>query len=687
MPRKPAHEESEQRNENSKTDLLNFKRTEEALRQCTKRFQSVTNSIKELLILLDPDFKIQMINTTLAEAYNVSLDECKGKYCYEFFYGRDRICGGCPAIQVLHEGKVTRGSLRYRPDGRIFDRTAYPYIEDNADVTGVIVIGCDITQQKQAEEALLEKERFLQNVFDGMYDGISVLDTELNIIRVNQFMEKLYGDNKVLIGKKCYEVYQQRKSICPWCPSVKAIKTGEPHSEIVPFPTRENPERWIDLTSFPMKDAENRVYAVIEHVKDITDRKRAEEALRESERKYSDLVQESPDAIISVDKTGNLLSFNPAAERISGFSAEQVMGKHFAKIGILAKQSMPKALKEFALVIKGIERPPFELTVMRKDKSYLFMEANPRLIKHNGGKAWVQATFRDITNRKRAEEALRESEKKYRNLLETTLQGYWMVNPELNNIEVNPSICKMLGYSPDEMLGKTPFDFVDDENRKIFFEQTSKISTIPQRSYEITLKTKDGQDLKTYINATTIRDKSGEVRGSFALITDITDIKQTEQKLKQRERELERKSNRLEEMNTALKILLKKRDEDKTELEEKVMTNVKELVLPYVSKLKNTALNDRQKTFADIIESNIKEIVSPFAQKLSHKYLNFTPTELKVAYLVKQGLRTKEIAKLLGSSPETITRHRKSMRKKLKLTDKKSNLRTHLLSLANGYIE
>jgi len=549
------------------------------------------------------------------------------------------------------------------------------------------VIGCDITQQKQAEEALLEKERFLQNVFDGMYDGISVLDTELNIIRVNQFMEKLYNDNKVLIGKKCYEVYQQRKSICPWCPSVKAIKTGEPHSEIVPFPTRENPERWIDLTSFPMKDAENRVYAVIEHVKDITDRKRAEEALRESERKYSDLVQESPDAIISVDKTGNLLSFNPAAERISGFSAEQVMGKHFAKIGILAKQSMPKALKEFALVIKGIERPPFELTVMRKDKSYLFMEANPRLIKHNGGKAWVQATFRDITNRKRAEEALRESEKKYRNLLETTLQGYWMVNPELNNIEVNPSICKMLGYSPDEMLGKTPFDFVDDENRKIFFEQTSKISTIPQRSYEITLKTKDGQDLKTYINATTIRDKSGEVRGSFALITDITDIKQTEQKLKQRERELERKSNRLEEMNTALKILLKKRDEDKTELEEKVMTNVKELVLPYVSKLKNTALNDRQKTFADIIESNIKEIVSPFAQKLSHKYLNFTPTELKVAYLVKQGLRTKEIAKLLGSSPETITRHRKSMRKKLKLTDNKSNLRTHLLSLANGYIE
>jgi PAS domain S-box-containing protein len=149
-------------------------------------------------------------------------------------------------------------------------------------------------------------------------------------------------------------------------------------------------------------------------VVDITKRKKAEDALKESERKYSLLAKESPDAIISLDKTGNLLSFNPAAERISGFSAEEVMGKHFAKINILTKQSIPKALKEFVLVITGIDRPPFELTIVRKDKSYLFTEANPRLIKHKGEKAWVQVTLRDITDRK-----LVEAEKKR---LETQLQ-------------------------------------------------------------------------------------------------------------------------------------------------------------------------------------------------------------------------------------------------------------------------
>jgi PAS domain S-box-containing protein len=139
---------------------------------------------------------------------------------------------------------------------------------------------------------------------------------------------------------------------------------------------------------------------------DITERKRTEEALRVSERKYSDLVQQSPDAIISLDKTGNFLSFNPAAERMSGFSAQEVLGRHFTKVGILAKESIPKTLKEFGLVLTGAEHPPFELIITRKDKSRLFMEANGRLIEQKGRKTWIQVTLRDITKRKEAEEEL-----------------------------------------------------------------------------------------------------------------------------------------------------------------------------------------------------------------------------------------------------------------------------------------
>ena len=134
------------------------------------------------------------------------------------------------------------------------------------------------------------------------------------------------------------------------------------------------------------------------------------------------------------------------------------------------------------------------------------------------------------------ERALRKSEKKYRNLLETTPEGCWQISPELKIVEVNPALCKMLGYSREEMIGKTPFDFTDDENQKNFIEQTSKISPTPHRSYEIVLKKKNGEDLQAYFNSTTIRDESGKVQGAFAFISDITKRKQIEEDLQQSER-------------------------------------------------------------------------------------------------------------------------------------------------------
>jgi PAS domain S-box-containing protein len=162
----------------------------------------------------------------------------------------------------------------------------------------------------------------------------------------------------------------------------------------------------------------------------------------------------------------------------------------------------------------------------KNDRTYDLMDTPLTLPDGSIGKLEI---FRDITERKRAEKALQESEKKYRTLLETTSEGYWIIDPELKTIEVNQAFCNMLGYSQDEILGKTPFEFVDDENRKILIEQNSKIPTTSHRSYEITLKKKNGEDLYTHFNASTIRDESGDIQGAFALITDITERKQTQE--------------------------------------------------------------------------------------------------------------------------------------------------------------
>jgi len=153
-----------------------------------------------------------------------------------------------------------------------------------------------------------------------------------------------------------------------------------------------------------------------------------------------------------------------------------------------------------------------------------------------------------------------------------------------------------------------------------------------------------------------------------------------EQRVEERTRELRLKSENLEEMNTALKVLLKKREEDKTELEEKVIYNIKEMVMPFLEKLEKTRLDNRQRTYLEILNSNLDDIVSPFAKTLSTRYLNLTPSEIQIANLVKHGKTTKEIAELLSLSTRTIESHRDSIRKKLGIKNQKANLRTHLMS-------
>ncbi len=157
--------------------------------------------------------------------------------------------------------------------------------------------------------------------------------------------------------------------------------------------------------------------------------------------------------------------------------------------------------------------------------------------------------------------------------------------------------------------------------------------------------------------------------------------RQIDEALQKREKELEIKTSNLEEMNSALKVLLKRREEDRKELEEHVFFNVKELVVQYLEKLRNTPLDKKQSGYMDILESNLNNIISPFSRTLSHQYFDLTPVEIQIADLTRQGKSTKEMAEFFNVSPRTIEFHRQNIRKKLGLQGKKANLRTRLLSL------
>jgi PAS domain S-box-containing protein len=148
------------------------------------------------------------------------------------------------------------------------------------------------------------------------------------------------------------------------------------------------------------------------------------------------------------------------------------------------------------------------------------------------------------------------------------------------------------------------------------------------------------------------------------------------------EEELEIKSRNLEELNTALKVLLKHHEDDREELEERILSNLKELVLPYLEKLKKTPLKADQLAYMDIIESNLNDIFSPFLRKMTSKYLDLTPREIQIATLVREGRTTKEISGVLNISSRAVEFHRDNIRIKLGLKNKKANLRSFLLRLS-----
>ena len=163
---------------------------------------------------------------------------------------------------------------------------------------------------------------------------------------------------------------------------------------------------------------------------------------------------------------------------------------------------------------------------------------------------------------------------------------------------------------------------------------------------------------------------------------EITALKLSEEALRKSEAQLTRQKVELEESNIALKVLLKQREDDKSELEQKVITNVKEMILPYMEKLKRVSLKPKDKTVVDIIDSHLHDIISPMMQKLANASIILTPQEIQVASLVKDGKASKEIAGILNVSETTVHFHRKNLRRKFGLSNSQTNLRSYLLSIA-----
>lgn len=277
---------------------------------------------------------------------------------------------------------------------------------------------------------------------------------------------------------------------------------------------------------------------------------------------------------------------------------------------------------------------------------------------------------------------VRLEKEKYLTLLSTAVEcsinAIGMTDLEGRLIYVNEAAVRLWGYNnKQEILGRFLPEFWEGDR----IGQT--IEELHCKGYSAgqdLAKRKDNSVFNVEYSANLIRDENGEPLAMFGAFVDITKRKTALKLSKKKQQELITKSKELEEVNAALRVLLKKREEDKNELEESVLSNVKNNIDPYLEKLQKSRLNERQKNYLEIIQTNLNDIISPFARNLASIYYHMTPQEIQIAGLVKQGKTNKEIAAIMSLSLKTIEFHRTNIRKKLGLKTRKANLRTYLMS-------
>jgi len=206
----------------------------------------------------------------------------------------------------------------------------------------------DISERKHAEQALREKQLFLNNVFDSIQEGISVLDLSLTILHTNAIMRKWYATQLPLMGQKCYQCYQNRDTACDPCPSLRCIETGEVEMEIRPgVPGSE--AQWLEVFGYPMKDVTSgEVIGVIEFVRDVTERKLAEKELRRLRNYLINIIDSMPSTLIAVDAEGLVTLWNANAEKATGLSFEEAGGQPLVEV-------LPDLDKEMNWVRKAME--------------------------------------------------------------------------------------------------------------------------------------------------------------------------------------------------------------------------------------------------------------------------------------------------------------------------------------------
>lgn len=562
-------------------DITDRKRAEEALQASEERYRSLQINVPVGVFRIDSKGRIITANPALVKMLGFDSEEelVRASLNQSPLADIQNI-----ADSLYKEGSISDVEMEFKKeDGSTFwgSVSARKVLSQSGQVhhDGIIV---DVSERKRVEEALREGERFLSSIFGSIQDGLSILDKNLSIIRVNSTMETWYPHAMPLIGKKCYQIYHNRDEVCEMCPTRQTIKSGRASYEVVPKRGKGGEiVGWLDLYSFPLIDLlTGKMQGVIQYVRDITDRKKAEEALRESEERYRSLFEDSPISLWEEDlsevkafidelkKNGiqDIAAYfdnNPEETKKCASLAKVIDVNKFTLdlYGAANKQELLGGLdqvfcdesydlvkRELIDIAKG--KTIFEgegvnqaLEGQKKDIS-LRLTAAPG---HEKDLSKVLVSITDVTERKQFEKALRESEEFSRAVIEHSPLGISVRSPKGQLLTANDAWKRIWAISEEDTIldmktERKELAFNErDEYLKEWFEEIKAVYRKGKDLHIPEIKIKKPRKggarwVSQYFYA--IKDTQGNVNRIVILTEDITNRKQAEEALKESERVL-----------------------------------------------------------------------------------------------------------------------------------------------------
>jgi PAS domain S-box-containing protein len=504
------------------------KQIEQELREQQAYTRGLIESNIDALMTTDPLGLITDVNRQMCEITGRTRDELIGTRFKDYFTDPQRAEEGIR--QVLAGGRVTNYELTIRAkDGKetVVSYNATTFSGEDGRLRGVFAAARDITDQKRLEEQLREQQVYNRGLIESSVDAMLTVDPDLTITDVNEQMIRLTGYGREdLVGSSFQDYFTEPDRAAGGVR--KTLEEGYVTNYELTLRSRHRREILVSFNASVFKDTTGNVRGIFAVARDVTEQRRLEERLRESQHYNRGLIESSVDALVTVDPDLTITDVNEQMIRLTGYGREDLVGSSFQDY--FTEPDRAAAGVRQTLAQGSVTN--YELVLKSKSGRRTVVSFNAGTFRDTAGRvAGILAAARDITAQKRLEEQLRDQQNYNRSLIEASVDALMTVDPGGVITDVNEQTARLSGYNRKQLIGSPFVEYFTDPKRALAGVQKTFDEGVVT-NYELVVRSKPGRKIPVSFNAAVFRDAGGAVQGILAAARDITQQKQIEEELR-----------------------------------------------------------------------------------------------------------------------------------------------------------